>query len=104
MQASPADQKHPVAKTGDTMPIRGVVEGDTIPAIQLTMPGGDSAPIPETRLTLEPAKIGLSEQTGASWLDRCATLLEQYGPFTLAWLETLMRAADAQASREGNKQ
>ncbi len=104
MQASPADQKHPVAKAGDAMPIRGIFEGDTIPAIQLTMLDGGPAPIPETRLTLEPAKIGLSEQTGASWLDRCATLLEQYGPFTLAWLETLIRAADAQASREDSKQ
>jgi CRISPR-associated endonuclease/helicase Cas3 len=103
MQASPADQQHPVAKAGDAMPIRGIVEGDTIPAIQLTMPGGGAAPIPATCLTLEPAKIGLSEQTGASWLDRCATLLEQYGPFSLAWLETLIRAADAQASKEDNK-
>ena len=103
MQASPADQQHPVAKAGDAMPIRGVVEGDIIPAIELSMPGGDSAPIPETRLTLEPAKIGLSEQTGVSWAERCATLVEQYGPFMLAWLETLIRAADAQASRGDNK-
>jgi CRISPR-associated endonuclease/helicase Cas3 len=105
MQASPADQKHPVAKTGDAMPIRGVVEGDTLPALHLTMPdGGAPAQVPETYLTLEPAKIGLSEQTGASWSERCATLLEQYGPFALAWLETLVRAADALASKEDTKQ
>ncbi|MDO5675566.1 MAG: CRISPR-associated helicase Cas3' [bacterium] len=100
MQASPADQRHPVAKTGSTMPIRGIIAGDTVPALQLTMADGSLTPLPETRLGLEPAKIGLSAQTGASWSERCTTLLIQYGPFALAWLETLIRAADTRASME----
>ncbi len=99
MQASPADQKHPVAKAGDNMPIRGILEGDTIPAIHLALPDGTFVPIPATTLTLEAAAIGLSPTIGASWSDRCATLLEQHGPFALAWLETLIRAADARASQ-----
>lgn len=99
MQAAPADQEHPVAKSGDAMPIRGIFENDVIPSISLAMPDGAIDRIPRTRLTLEPSAMGLSERTGASWAERCAALLDEYGPFVLAWLETLIRAADAQASK-----
>lgn len=99
MQASPADQEHPVAKSGDTMPIRGIFEDDVIPSTCLGMPDGTDTRIPVTRLSLEPAAMGLSQNFGASWADRCAALLDEYGPFVLAWLETLIRAADARASK-----
>ncbi len=99
MQATPPDQDHPVAKSGDALPIRGIFENDEIPAICIGMPDGSTWRIPSTRLTLEPSAMGLSEKTGASWAERCATLLDKHGPFTLAWLETLVRAADAQASK-----
>lgn len=99
MQASPADQAHHVVKTGDSMPIRGIFENDIIPSIHLSMPDGTVTEIPATCLTLELATMGLSEKTGTSWAERCRGLLEKYGPFTLSWFETLIRAADALASR-----
>ena len=99
MQATPADQSHPVVKAGDAMPIRGICENDTIPSIHLSMPDGSVTEIPATRLTLELSSMGLSEKTGASWAERCAGLLDKHGPFTLAWFETLIRAADALASK-----
>jgi hypothetical protein len=45
------------------------------------------------------ARIGLSLRTGASWSERVAGLLQSHGPFTLAYLEALLRAADIRASR-----
>jgi CRISPR-associated endonuclease/helicase Cas3 len=99
MQASPADQSHPVVKAGDAMPIRGIFENDIIPSIHLSMLDGSDVEIPATRLTLELSAMGLSEKTGASWAERCAGLLDKHGPFTLAWFETLIRAADALASK-----
>jgi CRISPR-associated endonuclease/helicase Cas3 len=99
-QATPSDQEHPVSREGDAMPIRGVMEGDVIPSIALTLPNGDTTQIPATALSLEPANIGLSPLTGASWTERCAGLLIQHGPFALAWFEALLRAADCRASRE----
>jgi CRISPR-associated endonuclease/helicase Cas3 len=39
-------------------------------------------------------------QHGPSWLARTVVLRDRLGPFGLAFLETLLRAADARASRE----
>jgi CRISPR-associated endonuclease/helicase Cas3 len=37
---------------------------------------------------------------GPSWLARTVALRDGLGPFGLAFLETVLRAADARASRE----
>ncbi len=97
--ASPADQQHPVSRAGDDMPIRGIMEGDVIGPVELSLPDGTTGWLPKTRMTLEPATLGLSPVTGASWSQRCHQLLADHGPFGLAWLETLIRAADIRASR-----
>lgn len=98
LQASPADQTHPVARTGGEMPIRGILEGDELPPLHLSCPS-NNVKVPPTRLTLAPAALGLSATTGASWGERCAALLAEHGPFQLAYLETLIRASDIRASR-----
>jgi CRISPR-associated endonuclease/helicase Cas3 len=76
-------------------PVRGVREDDKLPAMAL----GDGGGLPELELTLEPAAMGLSRRTGASWRERCAGLVEKHGPAGLAYLEALLRAADVRASR-----
>lgn len=71
---------------------RGVWEGDTLPALDFD--GERSAEV-ELRLAL--MELGEGEQ-GRSWTARVLDLLEQHGPFRLAWLETLVRVADWRAS------
>jgi CRISPR-associated endonuclease/helicase Cas3 len=78
----------------ETLHARGVFDGDVLPAADL----GDGLAVPETKLSLEPMRIGRSEAMGASWMDRAATLRERFGPFRLAYLEALVRAADVRAS------
>lgn len=91
LAAAPADQDHPVAKAGDRMPIRGVMDDDHVP--------GASLGLPDATLSLDPASLGFSPKTGASWTERVLGLLQKFGPFRLAYLETLLRAADCRASR-----
>jgi CRISPR-associated endonuclease/helicase Cas3 len=95
LHAAPRDQEYR-DRDGRGLPIRGVREGDCLPAV--TFDAGVQ-PVPALSLTLEPAAIGLSKRTGASWRERCLGLLERYGPAALAYLEALLRAADVRASR-----
>lgn len=71
---------------------RGIWEGDTLPALDFD--GEHSA---QTTLRLALMELGQGEQ-GPSWTERVLRLLEQHGPFQLAWLETLVRLADWRAS------
>lgn len=98
LHASPADQDFPLQE-GDTrgLPIRGIRNGDALPPVALTP---DGVLQPELELSLEPAALGLSPRTGASWRERSQNLLQRYGPATLATLEAILRAADVVASRK----
>lgn len=71
---------------------RGVHEGDPLPALEFD--GERSDPV---TLKLALMEIGLGEQ-GPSWSERSLRLLNDFGPFRLAWLETLVRLADWRAS------
>lgn len=93
--ASPKDQDYR-DHDGKGLPILGVREDDLLPSIEVDDSG---LAIPELKLTLEPARMGLSSRTGASWRERSLSLVERYGPTTLAWLEAVFRAADVRASR-----
>ncbi|MBZ0154329.1 MAG: CRISPR-associated helicase Cas3' [Planctomycetes bacterium] len=95
LHATPADQDWQSAD-GLGMPIRGVREGDLMPAT--TVRSGDPQ-LPPTRLTLEPASMGLSPRTGRSWTERAQALVQRRGITTLGLLEALLRAADVRASR-----
>lgn len=98
LHAAPADQDYQPRQIGDQrgLPIRGVRSGDVIPATSIT-PNGE--PLPELTLTLEPASLGLSFETGASWRERTQQLIRHYGPAALGYLEAILRAADVRASQ-----
>lgn len=94
LHAAPADQAY-IDRDGRGLPIRGLRDGDRLPPLAF----GHDAPLSELTLSLEPASLGLSPQTGASWRERCIGLLERFGPRSLAFLEAILRAADVRASR-----
>jgi CRISPR-associated endonuclease/helicase Cas3 len=96
--AAPADQEYG-ARDERGLPIHGIRDGDTIPAIAVTASDGTAHIIPQLRLHLEPARIGLSPRTGASWSERVSGVLKAHGPFALTYLEALLRAADIRASQ-----
>ena len=94
LHAGPKDQEY-VACDDRGLPVRGVREGDVLPATSLD---GLSS-LPTLTLTLAPAALGLSAVTGRSWRDRTAALLRKHGPGSLAYLEALLIAADRRASK-----
>ena len=94
LHAGPKDQEY-VARDDRGLPIRGVREGDVLPAISLD----GLRTLSPLRLTLAPAALGLSPITGRSWRERTAALLRAHGPGSLAYLEALLIAADRRASK-----
>ncbi|HVO26923.1 MAG TPA: helicase-related protein [Candidatus Margulisiibacteriota bacterium] len=93
--ASAADQR--AADAG--LRIRGVRDGEALPAVHLATSEGTFVELPASLLDLAPAAVGLSPRTGPGWTERVLGLLRRHGPFALAWLEALLRAADQRASR-----
>ena len=73
---------------------RGIWEGDVLPAADL----GDGVAIPAMPLDLEPLLLGTSTDGRRSWLERMIALRDRLGVFRLAYLESLIRAADVRAS------
>lgn len=71
---------------------RGIWHGDVLPWIQF-----DGLSLPETTLDLAFMRMGEGPY-GPSWLARTTALRDEFGPFRLAYLEALLRAADARAS------
>jgi CRISPR-associated endonuclease/helicase Cas3 len=90
LRAMPTEE----AKPGVKRFARGVWEGDVLPALAF-----DGECSRETKLELALMEIGEGEQ-GPSWTERTLRLLDEHGPFRLAWLESLVRLADWRASAE----
>ena len=88
----------PLDYNTNSLSIRGIREGDMLPPLHIVAADGRFCPVPEIPLTLSPSETGLHPRTGKSWTERVLNLTERMGPFTLAWLEAIMRAADSRAS------
>ena len=72
------------------------VETETLPSVDL----GEGWRIGETALDMSIARIGLDDEERRSWLERSLGLLEWLGPFRLAYLEAIVRAADIACEQE----
>lgn len=77
---------------------RGIEAGDKLFAADL----GSDIKVAETKLDLTVTELGVKDGC-AGWSDRVLDLLEEYGPFQLAYLEMLLRVSDETASRKAAK-
>ncbi|MCL6636903.1 MAG: CRISPR-associated helicase Cas3' [Alicyclobacillus sp.] len=83
----------------DRLFARGVWDGDTLPAIPLP----DGRQLPAVTLHLDVMQAGTdaaNPEAPVSWLLGVQQLLAWWGPFRLAWLETMLRVADWRASAQ----
>ena len=71
-------------------------ETEMLPSVDL----GEGVGIGETALDMSIAQTGLDDGERRSWLERSLGLLEWLGPFRLAYLEAIVRAADMRASKK----
>jgi CRISPR-associated endonuclease/helicase Cas3 len=72
---------------------RGILEGDSVGPVKFA---GLSLPVISLDLSL--MELGLDANGTPSWLGRMLALRDRFGPFQLAYLESLLRAADMRAS------
>ena len=70
------------------------IDGDKLPAFS-----GKYWTMSETKINMSLARIGRFESGHPSWTERAISVRDEYGPFCLAYLEALIRAADTRASR-----
>lgn len=70
----------------------GIYDGETLPGADL----GNGLLVSPTRLDLAVMELGGAGTR--SWMDRTLELLDKWGPYRLAFLEALVRAADWRAS------
>ena len=74
----------------------GVWDGDEMPGVAL----GEGYKVPGSKIDLSTMEVGADANGRPSWLDSALGLRDALGPFKLAYLESLVRAADVRASED----
>lgn len=93
IRSVPIEQTPPDSKRNPLF-ARGVWQGDKLPEVEL----GNGSWMPETEMDLRVMQLGFNAHGFTSWTSMVLQLLEEYGPFRLAYLEMLVRVADWRAS------
>lgn len=80
---------------------RGVWDGDALPEVDL----GGGVTAPAVTLSLQCMQLGRSDDGQPSWAERMLKLRDdpRTGPFRVAYLEALLRAADMRASQHASQ-
>jgi CRISPR-associated endonuclease/helicase Cas3 len=98
IRSLPNETRPPLAGGTRKRFARGVWDGDKLPATNL----GGGVTAPEITLSLEPMELGICEETPfagqSSWVERMIRVRDTLGPFRLAYLEAVLRAADWRAN------
>lgn len=91
---------------GGALFARGVWDGDWIPDTEEPSPIdlGGGVKVNRFRIDLSVMRLGLTHEGAPSWADRMTRLRDQHGCFFLAFLETILRAADQRASQLESQQ
>ncbi|MCD8486790.1 MAG: CRISPR-associated helicase Cas3' [Desertifilum sp.] len=82
----------------------GVHEGDWVPDPVAEIDLGNGLKIPQQVLSLQCMRLGKQAEGELSWGASAIALLDEYGPFKLAFLETLIRVADWRGSQRRQSQ
>jgi len=85
--------EEPPPERPDARIARGILQDDPIGPVEF-----DGLSLPGISLDLLLMEIGQQANGTPSWLGRMIALRNRYGPFQLAYLESLLRAADMRAS------
>ena len=78
----------------DTRIARGIWDGSMVTGANL----GGEVSFPDTVMNLATMELGVTANGEPSWLEMMLRIRDEFGPFRLTYLESLLRAADIRAS------